>query len=146
MKNCGDAMQNIMFLRKSMDLKNAFYTCYKVYGKVSTKKLIACFQDPQAIQASKKVVDALDNRYNIPPRPSELYPYDEDEGMAWLAEMPVGPGVSPCVNNTCQICLLSEGTISTLDFFQVLCGTAAEPSHMIRTMRVDVSELLATLD
>jgi hypothetical protein len=136
-----------LFRFMSPDLRNAFFTCYRTYGKVSTKKLISCFQHPSAVEATSKFTSAVENRYDIPDPPSKIFQWQEVHGMSWVREMPVGPGVSPCVNNTCERLLLEssgEGrTINSLYFFQTLCGVATELSLIIRSMNVDIAKLLA---
>lgn len=134
-----------LFLRMDPQLQNAFFTCYKTYGKVATKKLISCFQDPIAIKSAARVIEALENRYSIPP-PPKMFQCTGEEGLSWLGEMPVGAGVSPCVNNTCLQLLRSGKTINTLDFFQELCGTAVEPARMIQSLEVDVVKLIRWVD
>lgn len=139
-----------LFSRMDGDIKDAFYTCYKTYGKVSTKKLLVCFQNPTTVRAIDEVVgmmaDGL-NPFELPSKPPTFFSFDdsvEERGVAWLNEMPIGPGVSPCVNNTCKHFLNGERTdeVSSLDFFRALCGIASEPRSIIESKEIDVAKLV----
>ena len=50
-------------------LQNTFFKCYQVYGKISTKKLVACFDDPTIIKAMRDIVKRSRNGIEIPARP-----------------------------------------------------------------------------
>lgn len=131
-------------------LKQAFYTCYQNYGKISTKKLIACFVEPTAVS----VADQIIARTGYKPVPSRTtvkqYKETANDDIACLVNLAVGPGVSPCVMRTCHRLLQEqhsagkEGmTIDTLHFLQVLCATAVELSRLVRQHQIDVPQMIA---
>lgn len=134
-----------LFPRMDADLKNAFFTCYKTYGKVATKKLISCFQDPVTIRAVARVMDALEHSYTgIPDPPSEFHSVSVEDSTSWLDKMPMGPGVSDCVNNTCRAFVeqSTQETVTSLKFLEVLCGTAVQLNRIVKSRNVNVAHLM----
>ena len=130
-----------LFPRMEGHLQDAFLTCYKTYGKVATKKLLSCVRQPAANQAIQQII-ALTG-YDVPAPPPKFWSIQGEKiAPEWLAIMPVGPGVSPCVNNTCRKLLSSEQTITTLVFLECLCDTAIELKRAIQTNQVDVADII----
>eukprot|EP00977_Amphora_coffeiformis_P016811 scaffold5317_cov160-Amphora_coffeaeformis.AAC.19 len=120
------------------------WTCgYRNYGKISTRKLIACLVDPGAISVVDRVVTLTGCR-GIPSR-NQVKVYDATVGtdIVWLTKLRKGPGESPCVMNTCSR-LLGEGNkADSLLFFQVLCDTAVELSRLVSQHKANVPEMVA---
>jgi hypothetical protein len=144
-----------LFDRMDHDLQNAFFTCYMNFGKVSTKKLIACFCNRPTVNVVRQVLEQ--NEFGVPSPPSKLYKISEEGNSGtvdcpdWLAAMPVGPGVSPCVNSTC-IAFLEEALegqegeempVDSLRFFEALCGIARGPSRIVSSRDIDVGAIVA---
>ena len=50
-------------------LQNVFFQCYKRYGKVSTKKLVSCFEDPIIKQVTNDIIQLSHNGIDIPLHP-----------------------------------------------------------------------------
>ena len=126
-------------------LKQAFYTCFRNYRKISTKKLIASLVDPSVIPVADRVV-ALTEYAGVPPRHEvQVYEATADNDIAWLTSLRRGPGVSPCVMNTCSRLLgeANENEIDSLLFLQFLSDTAVELSRLVRQNNVNVPEMVA---
>lgn len=127
-------------------LKQAFYTCYRNYGKISTKKLLASLVDPKAILVSDEMV-SLTGYNGIPSRQDvQVHEATAEDDIGWLESLRRGPGVSPCVMNTCSRVLKAtdqQKEIDTLYFLEVLSGTAVELSRLVRQHGVDVPRMVS---
>ena len=136
-----------VFPKMDTELQQAFYTCVQNYGKISTKKLLASFIEPRAIRVADKVI-ALAEYPGVPSRqdvPIQASP-SKDTDLSWLTSLPKGPGVSPCVINTCERLLeqTSDDThIDTLAFVEALCRTALQLKKLVQQHKVDVSSMIA---
>ena len=66
-----EASNEVAKLYELMDdkLQNTFFQCYRTYGKISTKKLVASFDDPVVIKSTHDIVRLSRNGIQIPPRP-----------------------------------------------------------------------------
>jgi len=141
---------DVLFPRMDGLLQHAFVVCYNTYGKIATKKLISCFVDPTAVTVAQRVVSSLDGAYDIPPAPSQnitmsTEPSHHEDAPSWLATMPIGPGISPCVHNTCLKLIQNESgeVVDTLAFFECLCDTACELCRVIQSKQLNVSAIVA---
>ena len=138
-----------LFPRMDVLLQTAFVLCYNTYGKVATKKLISCFVDPTAVRVAQRLITSLDGAYDIPPPPSKdikmpMEPSHQEHAPSWLVTMPIGPGISPCVNNTCIKLLQNESReVDTLAFLECLCDTAVELRRVIQSKQLNVAAIVA---
>lgn len=134
-----------LYPKMDAQLKQAFVTCFRNYGKISTKKLLASLVEPSAVVVADRVV-TLTGYKGVPDRDEiQVYEATADDDVAWLTNLRRGPGVSPCVMNTCSRLLRekTEEEIDSLHFFQVLSDTAKELSSLVRQNEVDVPVIVA---
>ena len=133
-----------VYPKLNANMQQAFYTCFCNYGKISTKKLLASLVGTQARMVADEIVEQVQYE-NVPSRSNVVFhqapPVDD---MAWLDHLPLGPGVSPCVNRTCARLLRDvDEIIDELLFLQVLCATAIQLSRLVKQHQLDVPEMIA---
>lgn len=160
------------------ELQQAFYVCYQNFGKISTKKLVACLghanitrelvsrtegelQIPQ-IRRNNKSTDELafakENDFVIVTEHGGVMNNDiRFDCPHWLNNMPIGPGVSPCVDIACRIQLASHyaastgkndesASIGSFSFYRTLCENASELRTLVEKYEVDLNEVFGVAE
>ena len=128
------------------DMKQAFYTCYSNFGKISTKKLLACLVGCEARKAADEII-RLAHYEGVPSRQVVVF-HEPSADTAWLKRLPLGAGVSPCVNRTCARllegqCSSEDVMIDELTFLQALSTTAVQLSRLVNKYQVNVPAIVA---
>lgn len=137
-----------LYPKMEPDLQKAFYSCYRNFGKISTKKLIASFVDAPSVIALDQII--LQTKYDGVPSRDSVEFYEPTADIEWLRTLRRGPGVSPCVMRTCERLLFDlsgdekdSGMVDTLRFLEKLSATAVELSRLVRDHKVDVPRIVA---
>mmetsp|Transcript_18668 Transcript_18668/g.28216 ORF Transcript_18668/g.28216 Transcript_18668/m.28216 type:complete len:186 (+) Transcript_18668:166-723(+) len=160
------------------ELQQAFYVCYQNFGKISTKKLVACLGHADI---TRELVSRTQGELQIPrirrnnstdelafAEENDFVIVTEDGGVMnndikfdcphWLNNMPIGPGVSPCVDIACRVQLASHYaaastgkndesvSIDSFSFYRTLCENASELRTLVEKYEVDLNEVFGVAE
>ena len=109
---------------------------------------MACLVGPKARMVADEVVSQV--QYDHVPSHDDVVEFCQfsTDDTGWLEGLPLGPGISPCVNRTCARLLeisqnRDEGEeIDELLFLETLCATAVQLSRLVRQHQVNVPAMI----